>query len=93
MFSRAPSTDRILTFFQTFSSVADNMVLYSYFVFRPRKMSDSDNDNLLYAASGQEDSISDKVLIINGAKDGEPSENRRLKKTLALCGAFFGLVS
>ena len=58
-------------------------------------MSDSEDENVLYAPSKDQQS---KSLIGGGAKTvnevlNRSPDKRRLKKTIALCCAFIGLVS
>ena len=60
-------------------------------------MSDSDDENVLYAPTGQDLKRQGKGLLGNGVKNvndilNGPTDTRRVKKTLALCGAFIGLV-
>ena len=60
-------------------------------------MSESDDENVLYAPTGKDLNHQGKGLLGNGVKNvndilNGPSENRRLKKTIGLCGAFLGLV-
>ncbi|XP_072015468.1 uncharacterized protein [Amphiura filiformis] len=59
-------------------------------------MADSDDENVLYAPTGKDIHRQGKGLLGNGVKNvndilNGPSDNRRLKKTIALCAAFLGL--
>ena len=61
-------------------------------------MSDSEDENVLYAPSKEQLRQQSKSLIGGGARTvnevlNGPPDKRRLKKTVALCCAFIGLVS
>ena len=60
-------------------------------------MSDSEDENVLYASKGGGSIQQNKGLISGRSKRDDdvmngPTDGRRLKKTIALCGAYIGLV-